>query len=318
LTQKNEGSLRSQASGEVVELRERLRSTLSGWSTGAALAVEAGLADAVLADAVLAVVTPELERRDAEMAQAVEDWGRNDEQTLAENQRLADENELLREELHKVSGGWEARVASRAALRAQLDRAVFVWPQDAMVRIRECIADPNRMLPRYHQSAGEPYETVAGWGARAVIKLMESWRADPSRDSAPSEASMEDAVLFAVAQDRVRRDKGERHSLEDVARELELLDEGRPSSSSPPAAGEADTTPRVWRRGDPEPPLGVDLLEDSLGDRVKRVPHGWQWCRIYGRDCNSFGGYRWEELWSEGGEGDLVEVLPNTEQEAEK
>ncbi len=57
-----------------------------------------------------------------------------------------------------------------------------------MVRIRECIAHPSRMLPRYHQSAGEPYETVAGWGARAVVKLMESWRADSANEARPSTA----------------------------------------------------------------------------------------------------------------------------------
>jgi hypothetical protein len=52
---------------------------------------------------------------------AVEDWQGNDERVLAENQRLADENELLREELDKVPGGWEARVASRTTLRAERD-----------------------------------------------------------------------------------------------------------------------------------------------------------------------------------------------------
>lgn len=53
--------------------------------------------------------------------QTLEDYQRNDERMLAENQRLADENALLRGELDKVSGGWEARVASRQALIAERD-----------------------------------------------------------------------------------------------------------------------------------------------------------------------------------------------------
>jgi hypothetical protein len=82
----------------------------------------------------------------------------------------------------------------------------------------------------------------------------------------------------------------------------------------PEASG---TTPRVWRRGDPPPLPGVDLLEDSLsGDRARRTPAGWQWCRLEGREVDSFGHLRWEELFREDGTGAMVEVLPNTEQEA--
>ncbi len=81
-------------------------------------------------------------------------------------------------------------------------------------------------------------------------------RADPPRASAPSEASMEDAVLFAVAQDRVRRDKGVRHTLEDVAEELELLDEGRPSGSGAAA-----------------PRSGVELIADERARQV--AVEGW-------------------------------------------
>lgn len=75
---------------------------------------------------------------------------------------------------------------------------------------------------------------ASGFGQKA-----EDWRdqhlADTLRPVLTNESFIssldEDAALFAVALDRVRRDKGERHTLEDVAEELELLDEGRPSGS---------------------------------------------------------------------------------------
>lgn len=110
----------------------------------------------------------------------------------AEVERLTAEVERLRSErrgLAETAGALIRRMNNAEAevsrLREQLATAVFVWPRDAMVRIRECIADPSRMGPRQHQSAGEPYETVAGWGARAVVKLMESWRA-PGAESVPA------------------------------------------------------------------------------------------------------------------------------------
>jgi hypothetical protein len=353
LTQKDEGSLRSQASGDV---RESVFNAL--WETfeteGGRLAP--GTAER-LTDAVLAVVTPELERRDAEIerlrregspgvmhdvdksfhdlavkerdhawvqierllaerdtaraardtlawlhaeavwhhGQTLEDYQRNDERLLAENQRLGDENELLREELGKVSGGWEARVASRSALRRQVAdaRAALADALEGMQDMVGYVGDYFREKWGHDDYIGRAKAALAALG-------------DPSRDSATSEASQEEderAPKLAELAEQPRRYT--RTSRAD-------------SASTPPAEGEADTTPRVWRKGDPEPPPGVDLLEDSLGDRVKRVLHGWQWCRIDGRDCVGFGGYCWEGLWGEGDDGVLVEVLPNAEQEAER
>jgi chromosome segregation ATPase len=73
------------------------------------------------------------------------------------------------EKVRRIETERDEALAALAQQQTLLARAVLVWPQDAMVRIRECIADPSRMGPRQD-------ETVAGWGARAVLKLMESWR----------------------------------------------------------------------------------------------------------------------------------------------
>lgn len=123
---------------------------------------------------VPAEVMPELDRPTAEVAQMrglLAGWDRYARRTVQQKRE------------------WRRRVSEAEAevsrLREQLARAVLVWPHDAMVRIRECIADPSRMLPRYRQSAGEPYETVAGWGARAVLKLMETWGVSSSEVEAP-------------------------------------------------------------------------------------------------------------------------------------
>lgn len=50
--------------------------------------------------------------------------------------------------------------------------------------------------------------------------------------------SLEDAALFAVALDRARRDRGERHSLVDVMRELDALDQDDPLPKAPSEASQ--------------------------------------------------------------------------------
>jgi len=40
--------------------------------------------------------------------------------------------------------------------------------------IAAAIGDPGSVLPSYSQSAGEPYETVTGWIARAVVAALEA------------------------------------------------------------------------------------------------------------------------------------------------
>jgi hypothetical protein len=111
--------------------------------------------------------------------QTLEDYQRNDEAMLAENQRLADENELLREELDKVSGGWEARVSSRAslvaeraALRAQLAGSVAL-PEDWQDQIESAVLGMAGTWP-----------TLAVAIQRSVTRLVESWA--PVSESVPA------------------------------------------------------------------------------------------------------------------------------------
>jgi hypothetical protein len=107
---------------------------------------------------------------------------------------------------------------------------------------------------------------------------------DPSRDSATSEASTLTNESFISQQDD-------------------------DSSSTPPAAGEADTTPRVWNRGDDEP-ADYPWVRDCHGDVWTHVPGTFEWTTPETQNC----------AWSYIARKffPLVEVLPNTEQEAEK
>ncbi len=93
----------------------------------------------------------------------------------------------VEEEFQAVVRQRDEALAALEKQQAVLARAVLVWPQDAMVRIRECIADPSRMLPRQD-------ETVASWGARAVLKLMESWRVFTPAAEAPQSQSADEEV----------------------------------------------------------------------------------------------------------------------------
>jgi hypothetical protein len=226
LTQKDEGSLRSQASGEVVELRERLRSTLSGWSTGAALAVEAGLADVVLA-----VVTPELERRDAELITQ----NRLYRKVGAERDEKQFEVERLRR--------WVDRF--RAALKAPTEGQSEEEADLVETAMRAVEAD----------SAGH-WPTVASWLHVEVLRLrgLLATRADPSRDSATSEA------IQVQANSKLEQN----------------LEVG--SASTPPAAGEADTTPTPRLRGCVE--RWPDCEEGSYNPSCCRFPKSCS-CTIY-------------------------------------
>lgn len=146
------------------------------------------------ADAVLAAVQPEVVALTAEVArlrdrvhEAVDETQRRFAPYQARCDKFDVWSKWAREMYERVGGRWgseseatrlvvqsliqerDEALAALAQQQALLARAVLVWPQDAMVRIRECIADPSRMGPRQD-------ETVAGWGARAVLKLLEAWR----------------------------------------------------------------------------------------------------------------------------------------------
>lgn len=76
---------------------------------------------------LVAQLHEEIARLKREHEQAVEDWGRNDEQVLAENQRLADENVQLRA---KLDG---ATVLPRdEAIRRAVDIAEAAVREDAL------------------------------------------------------------------------------------------------------------------------------------------------------------------------------------------
>jgi chorismate mutase len=87
------------------------------------------------ADAAYAVVWSELERLTAEIerlrseyAQAVEDWGRNDEQVLADSQRLAEEVARLRAQLADATRTVDAERVALWLFRAKTAR---LKPEDA-------------------------------------------------------------------------------------------------------------------------------------------------------------------------------------------
>lgn len=45
---------------------------------------------------------------------------------------------------------------------------------DYRAAVSRAIADPGKVLPRFSQSAGEPYETVAQWQLRAVLSVRDA------------------------------------------------------------------------------------------------------------------------------------------------
>jgi hypothetical protein len=120
--------------------------------------------------------------------------------------------------------------------------------------------------------------------------------ADPSRDSATSEASQ----------------------LQANSKSEQNLEVGSPST--PPAAGEADNTPRVWNYGDPAP--GEDEIGLKVRDRRGQVWLHERWTGTWGWWCGENaeipedgslpGGWRWPSLIANG--APVIEVLPNTEQ----
>lgn len=149
--------------------------------------------------------------------------------------RLAETEDVYSELLR----GMAARASDFRRALAFADAHVPQWERiidehkAEVSRLREQLAAATATLselvtlkdgPRdvsYHERKPLAWQTARVFLAGAPFS--ESVPATPQQD--------EDAVLFAVAQDRVRRDKGVRHTLEDVAAELELMDEGRPSGS---------------------------------------------------------------------------------------
>lgn len=238
------------------------------------------------ADAVMAVFVPEVERLTAEVerlaklaakSEAAMNWSdkyftrvsQRAQAYKAERNRLREQlataalpddgsiAELIYEHVkpvpdHEHSSDWTlSRLSVNAAERAILALAAPVSESVPAIPRKQWGIRFFDGSVRLQSGETPAREFAAHWkDAEVVSRPVADWIADPLRASAPSEASMEDAVLFAAAQDRVRRDKGERHALEDVAEELELLDEGRPSGSTPPAGGDSDTTPRQFQVGD--------------------------------------------------------------------
>lgn len=260
----------------------------------------------------------------AQYDQAVEDWGRNDEQMLAENQRLADQLAAAAALVAEFRQSAEQAVAtfgedgqhddecdSPAECHASAQHFTWKLAASSLEKALGPVSESVPATPRKQwgirffdgsvrlQSGETPArEFAAHWeDAEVVSRPVADWVADPLRASAPSEIqvnsklkqNLDDAVLFAVAQDRVRRDKGERHTVEDVARELEGLDDGRPSGSEAgvpyPFNVERDRNGRLWTERDGElwlfdpatplvlagPPIARAQVENLAGPLVAEV-----------------------------------------------
>lgn len=175
----------------------------------------------------------------AQYDQAVEDWARNDEQVLAENQRLADEVARVQDELVTQNRLYRKVGAERDEKQFEVER-LRRWVD----RFREALKPPTEgqtegeaalvetaMRAVEADGAGQ-WPTVAGCLHGEVLRLR-GLLADrgPVAESVPATPD-EDAALWAVALDRVRRDKGVRHTLEDVIREMDALDNPSPEASS--------------------------------------------------------------------------------------
>jgi hypothetical protein len=221
-------------------------------------------------------------------------------------------------------------------------------------------APPGLDLPEVEA----PLEDLEHLPEAAMDKLVR----ESLRDSATSEASMEATELAIGAAARISASNETHGPHTGALLEVEEF-QGNPS---PPAAGEADTTPRVWVEVDLQPcPEGVRLVQDCNGFTWRRLvndqwitghqgdsPCGWPYLikkfgpitelprvpRIWGkkskepadrppvRDCHGDvwthvpGTFEWSSpetqncAWSYMAKkwAPLVEVLPNTEQEAEK
>lgn len=237
----------------------------------------------------------------------------------------------LRAENRRVKAERDEALAALEKQQDLLARAVLVWPQDAMVRIRECIADPSRMGPRQG-------ETVAGWGARAVIKLMESWRAPASESvpATPQEIDCKAGCPATADECRCAEQAWHRTCCHVTTRPAPLLEASSeaspeqvdleprvpetngcwahygPASSASPAAGEADTTLRVWTIHAEEPIEEGLLLKANLTvwkrdeDGLWRSPYTWRNGALAPRSLPSVVEYTWDVL--SGGFKVLTEV----------
>lgn len=261
-------------------------------------------ADAAAA-AVVALVGPALDTLAWLHAEAV--WQRNENAKVWAVTQQDLDGTLSR--LH------ETRV-ERNALRAQLATAVFVWPKDAMVRIRECIADPSRMVVRSFISG----ETVAGWGARAVVELMESWRAPGSEPVLPTPActSRKRYTLPGWKRAHYIEQTGSLGAIElwatECNRSYDLPDPEVDEPIEAPASMPLCTpcakevhgrVPRVWNRGDDEP-ADHPQVRDCHGDVWTWVPGTFEWSSPETQNCAwSYMARKWAPLTEvlEGGRG---------------
>lgn len=127
---------------------------------------------------------------------------------------------------HRPACGYEPAVPL-AEVEAALARArraeghtvggVSGVTDDMARKIVQAIADPGHFLKR-----GDDYtEPIPAWSGRAVVHVLNEWL-----------EQREDAALLAVAEARSAADTGERHSLDDVAREFGV--DLRPDSSVSP------------------------------------------------------------------------------------
>lgn len=201
------------------------------------------------------------------------------------------------------------------ALRAQLAEA-------RTAAMRECLLMFERVLGDYVDDNGD----LAADCFDDVMDLARTWASEGGALVSKSVPAIpdEDEALFAVALDRVRRDKGARHTLDDVMREMDALDDPSPEASSeagikepssvtspkvasnptPPSAGEADTTLRVWKDL-----RGCEWEEVPPLDELRLI-------RTDPSHCREVDGPTFWRRYVEAHYGPLVEVLPNTEQEA--
>lgn len=145
------------------------------------------------ADAVLAEVSPEVERLAAEV-----------ERLRSELDAERDHYDTRLSELRAVKDALcplftDAEVdkllihprelaplvaAEVSRLREQLATAVLL-PQDAEDQLRIAIADPGSRLPRIHYTPERASEPVTRWSARSVLDLLASWSA-PVSESVPA------------------------------------------------------------------------------------------------------------------------------------
>lgn len=357
------------------DLRERIAERLASW--GIAYVPQRSddpiydrLADRVMAD----VVTPELERRDAELAQVVEDYGRNDEQTLADSAKLA-------AELHHKTSDWQTLLKECSAVRQALikgghgvhgteDAAEAVAKLIARLRAAEAESPSGLTWHANHIPPGttdrkDPDAPIpAGWWVTGH---------DPEQPDGPVVQMLVESTVFRLVEEDEAGEWAQRvaQALNGVASESVP-----PAPAAPPAAASADTTPdrddecgategmtgiecdrypghQDWHSGKHTPrtdgtesvgyPVRIQWPRMDYdrcasasnifreGDREPkadvRAVCGGRTGRTYTRGSEHFGG-PWNYETPDGGAWDIwaavlraewsVEVLPTTEQEAEK